>query len=69
MRKQMFVLTLVVGLALILAGFFLAAPIGLPSSPAYSNPRMPFAPVLFTLGVMTLFLSVVVYELFPDRRN
>lgn len=69
MRKQMFLLTLVVGLALVLAGFFLAAPIGPPSSPVYSNPHMPFAPVLFTLGVMMLFLSVVVYELFPDRRN
>ncbi len=65
MRKQMFVLTLVIGLALAVAGFFLSAPIGPTTSPVYSNPRMPFAPLVFTLGVIVIFLSPVVYELFP----
>jgi hypothetical protein len=65
MRKQMFVLTLVIGLALAVAGFFLAAPIGPTTSPVFSNPRLPFAPTVFTLGVIVLFLSAVIYELFP----
>ncbi len=65
MRKFVFVLTIVIGLALAVAGFSLAAPIGPTADPVYSNPRMPFAPAMFTLGVMIVFLSAVVYELFP----
>jgi hypothetical protein len=49
--------------------FFLAAPIGIPTSEAFSNPRVPFAGGLFVLGVMLVFISAVVYELLPDRRN
>ncbi len=48
--------------------FFLAAPLGVPSSPVYSEPRVPYAPALFILGVMLVFLAAVVYELLPDRR-
>lgn len=64
-------------MALVVAGFslqivsyfFLAAPLGLPTSPAYSDPRLPFAPALFILGVMLVFLAAVVYELLPERTN
>ncbi len=68
MRTWLVVAMVVVGFALqIVSYFFLAAPLGLPTSPAYSNPRLPFAPALFILGVMLVFLAAVVYELLPDR--
>ncbi len=63
----MFWLTLLVGLALTVIGFLLAAPIGPTTSPVISNPRLPFAPTLFVLGIMLVFGSAVVYELFPDK--
>ncbi len=47
--------------------FRIAARIGIPQSPAYSNPRIPFAPVLFIVGVVMVFLAAVIYELLPDR--
>ncbi len=67
MRKTMFLLTLVGGLALAIIGFFLSAPIGPPLSSEISNPRLEFAPAIFVLGVVLLFGSAVVYELFPDK--
>lgn len=39
-----------------------------PSSPAYSDPRLPFAPAVFIAGVVLVFLAAVAYELLPDRR-
>lgn len=69
MRRAWLLLTLLAGLALVAAGFFLSAPIGAPTSPAMSNPRLPFAPLIFILGVMLIFGSAVVYELLPDRRR
>lgn len=69
MRKRMFILTIAVGLALCAAGFFLSAPIGPTADVVYSNPRLPFAPSIFVAGVITIFLSPVVYELFPDKRS
>jgi hypothetical protein len=45
----------------------LAARLGIPQSPAYSNPRVPFAPALFIVGVIMVFLAPVIYELLPDR--
>ncbi len=65
MRNVVFVLTILIGLALAVAGFFLAAPIGPTVDPVYSNPRVLFAPAMFPLGVMIVFVSAVVYELFP----
>lgn len=47
--------------------FLLAAPLGLPTAETFSNPRVPFAPLLFVLGVVLVFLAAVVYELLPDR--
>jgi len=48
---------------------FLAAPLGTPTSPAFSDPRLPFAPALFIAGVVLVFLAAVVYELLPERRQ
>ncbi len=67
MRKTIFWLTLLAGLALAVVGFLLAAPIGPTLSPAISNPRLPFAPTLFLLGIMLLFGSAVVYELVSGK--
>ena len=67
MRKAMALLTLLVGLALTVVGFMLSAPFGSLDSPAIADPRLPFAPTLFVLGVMLLFFSAVVYELYPDK--
>lgn len=69
MRKVLFLVTLVSGLCLAALGFALAAPIGPTDSPVHSNPRVIFAPGLFVLGVMLIFLSAVVYELVPERRR
>lgn len=49
--------------------FFLAAPWGVPASAAQSDPRLPFAPVLFILGILLVFLAAVVYELLPEQET
>ena len=49
--------------------FFLAAPLGIPTSEAFSNPRFPFAAGLFVLGVMLVFIAAVVYELLPGKKE
>ncbi len=61
-RNMLFVLTLLAGIVLAVLGFALSAPIGAPSSPDISNPRMDFAPLLFVVGVVLIFSSAVVYE-------
>ena len=66
MRKTMFWLTLLTGLALAIVGFVLAAPIGPVVDPAISNPGLPFAPTIVVLGILLLFSSALVYELMPD---
>jgi len=66
MRKALTGAMIVIGLGLMLAGYFLAAPWGA-SSVANSDPRMPFAPAMFVFGVVVLFSSTLVYELLPNR--
>lgn len=69
MRRRMIVLLMVLagfGLQAV-AYFLLAAPMGIPSAVRFSNPRMQFAPAVFILGVMLVFLSAVAYELMRDR--
>lgn len=39
-----------------------------PGLATVSSNGIPFAAVVFILGVMLLFLSAVVYELLPDKR-
>jgi hypothetical protein len=68
MRTWLTVVMVVAGFALQFVSYFLlAAPLGAPTSPIYSDPRLPFAPALFILGVMLVFLAAVVYELLPER--
>ncbi len=69
MRMTLFLLALLGGLILVVTGFVLSAPIGPTTGPVYSNPRVPFAPGIFMLGVVLMFFSAVVYELVPDRRE
>lgn len=66
MRRSMFILTLLGGLALTVIGFFLLAPIGPTLGPEISNPKLEFAPGIFVVGVVLVFISAVVYELTPD---
>ena len=69
MRAFLTILMIVLGFALqAVSYFFLAAPLGIPTSPAFSEPRVPFAPLIFIVGVMLVFLAAVVYELIPDKR-
>ena len=64
MRKKLALLTLCAGIGLAAVSFFMA----IPSDPLSSSPRVPFASVFFIAGVMTSFLSAVVYELIPAKR-
>ncbi len=68
MRRTLTLAMVIGGFALQAVSYFLlAAPLGVPVSPAYSEPRLPFAPALFILGVMIVFLAAVVYELLPEK--
>lgn len=70
MRSALMLLMVVGGFALQAVSYFaLAAPLGRPVSPAFSDPRVPFAPALFIAGVMLVFLGAAVYELLPDREG
>lgn len=70
MRSTLTLLMVIGGFALqAVSYFFLAAPWGIPTSPVYSNPHVPFAPALFILGVMLVFLAAVVYELLPEGKS
>ena len=68
-RSTLFILTVVFGLTLALVGFFLSAPIGAPSGPSISDPRVEFAPLMFVVGVILLFGSAIVYELVPGTEE
>lgn len=70
MRRTIVVTWLVAGFFLQGAAYFgLAARIGIPQSPEFSNPRVPFAGVVFIAGVMMVFLAAVIYELLPDSEG
>ncbi len=66
MRKTITLAMIIAGVGLMLAGYFLAAPWGA-DSVANSDPRLPFSPAIFVLGVITVFSSALVYELIPNR--
>ena len=69
MRRTITVVMILGGLALMVVSyFFLATPWG-SSQVSDNNPRVPFAATLFVVGVVSVFLSAVVYELLPDRRK
>ncbi len=67
MRRTLTIGMIVVGIALMVISYFgLSAPWGA-EAVDNSNPRMPFAPLLFILGLMFAFGSAAVYEILPDR--
>lgn len=67
MRGMIALLLLLGGIGLAAVSYFaLAAPLGPPIGPEYSNPRLLGAPALFILGIMLIFLSAVAYELIPE---
>ena len=67
MRRVVVVSWLVAGFALQGVSYLLlGARLGIPTSPAFSNPRVQFAPLVFIAGVMFVFLAAVLYELLPD---
>ncbi len=70
MRAVLALFILAMGVALgLVSYFFLAARLGIPTHEGFSNPRVPFAPTLFIAGVMLVFVSAMVFELFPGRRR
>lgn len=70
MRNLITIMLVIVGFALqAVSYFFLASPLGIPTSEVYSNPRLPFAATLFILGVGLVFLAAVVYELLPEKES
>lgn len=66
MRKAITMTMIVIGVGLMLLGYFLSAPWGA-DSVADSDPRLPFSPAIFVLGVITVFSSALAYELIPNR--
>lgn len=66
MRRTVTIAMVVIGVALMVVGYFSSAPWGA-SSIGNSNPTFSFAPALFVLGVIVVFSSAVVYELLPRR--
>lgn len=70
MRTTLAILMVFAGFALQAVSYFLlAAPWGTPTGPVFSNPRVPFAPAVFILGVVMVFMAAVVYELLPERNS
>jgi Kef-type K+ transport system membrane component KefB len=57
-----------VGVILLVIGYFGAAPWGA-DNVANSNPRFVFAPLVFVLGIITIFSAAIVYEVLPDRHD
>lgn len=69
-RALIAIIMVVVGFALqAISYLYLAAPIGIPTGPEFSDPRVPFAAFFFIIGVVIVFLAAVVYELMPDREE
>jgi len=69
MRRRRTWFLVVAGFALqAIAFFLLGADLGVPTSPANSNPTVEFAPVVFILGVALVFLAAVEYEIFHEDR-
>jgi hypothetical protein len=62
---------LVGGFAIMIVTYFLiATPWGFPpASVTHSDPRVPFAPVLFLTGILIAFGAALAYELLPDKRS
>ncbi len=68
MRRTVTVGLVVLGLALMLIGFFTAAPWG-SSATADSDPVIMGAPLLFLLGIVSVIAAAVLYEVLPERHK
>jgi len=70
-RALVALMVLAAGVAVMVVSYFLlAAPWGFPpEAEDFSNPRLPFAPLIFIVGVMMAFAAAIVYELWPERRR
>ncbi len=64
-RLVIFGLTLLVGISVAVTGFLLSARIG---TKHYLDPIVPMSPVIFITGVMTSFISAIVYEIVPAMK-
>ena len=71
MRKLVMIHLLVIGFVVLTVTYFMmATPWGFPpTSVVHSDPRVPFAPVLFIVGILITFGGVLAYELIPDKRS
>ena len=71
MRRLLLIHGLVIGFAIQAVSYFLmAARWGFPPTDvSYSNPKVPFAPVFFIVGIMVVFLGVLLYELLPEKKS
>ena len=67
MRRRVIAFTVMgVGLVIGVVGFMLSNRYG---TKDYLDPLIPFSPVLFITGVMTVFGSAAVYETWPSRKS
>lgn len=68
MRKTVTTGMIAAGLILMVVGYFGAAPWGA-DGVVNSDPRFAFAPLVFVLGIVTIFSAAIVYEVLQDRRR
>ncbi len=68
MRRTVTLLLVVLGLVLMVIGYFSSAPWG-SSSVADSDPAFLGAPTLFILGIVVILAAAVFYELLPSRED
>ena len=67
-RSMAFWTVLLLGLALLIVGMLLVAPPGYESVDD-ADPEMTGAPILVVVGIVIMFSSAVVYELFPGHEE
>ena len=68
MRRTVTVGMILLGFVLMVIGFLAAAPWG-SSSVSDSNPAIVGAPILFLLGIASIVVAAILYEVLPDKRR
>jgi ABC-type xylose transport system permease subunit len=66
MRRTLTGILIVIGLGLMVIGYFTSAPWGA-SSVADSDPDFVGAPILFMVGIVLVLAAALFYELLPAR--
>ena len=66
MRRTLTAILIVIGLGLMVVGYFTSAPWGA-SSVADSDPEFVGAPILFIVGIVLVLAAALLYELLPAR--